>query len=95
VLGVQWIASSAITVHAVWHDYKALISHFKAASNDPNRDSREKATYKALKWSQLNSFLLNMGLLLDALMEAEDLSLELQKCSISLIIAHKLLEIKY
>jgi hypothetical protein len=28
-------------------------------------------------------------------MEAEDLSLELQKCSISLIIAHKLLEIKY
>jgi hypothetical protein len=62
-------------VHAVWHDYKALVSNFEIASNDPNRDIKEKATNKLLKMIVTNTFALNMGLLLNALTELEDFSL--------------------
>jgi hypothetical protein len=41
------------------------------------------------------SFVQKLGILLEELMELEELSLELQKYYISLIHAHKLLEIKY
>jgi hypothetical protein len=40
-------------------------------------------------------FVLNISLLLDALPDLEDLFLELQKRSTILILAHKLLKIKY
>jgi hypothetical protein len=58
---------------------------------DPNRDNEEEPTYKGLNMILTDSsFVLNLGVLLDALTELEDLSLELQKHSTSLISAHKL-----
>lgn len=51
ILGVHWIASSDRLVHAMWYDYKPLAGHFESTSNDPNRDSTDKATYKGLKMS--------------------------------------------
>jgi hypothetical protein len=60
---VMWIASSARSVRAVWHNYKAL-SHFETASNDPNRDSKEKAAYRGLQMLLTDtSFVLSMDLL--------------------------------
>jgi hypothetical protein len=69
---------------------------FETASNDPDRDSKEKATSKGFRMILTGTyFILNMDILLDALTEGEDISLELQKHSTSLMCAHKLLEIKY
>lgn len=91
VLGAWWMVSSA----RLMHDYKAHISHFEATGNDRNRDSKENVTYKGLKMMQTRTFfVLNMGLLLDAL-TSEDLSLELQTHSISLLYPLKLLYIRY
>jgi uncharacterized membrane-anchored protein YhcB (DUF1043 family) len=72
---VQWIASSARLVHAVWHDYEVLVSHYETTSNDPERNSKDEATYKRLKMILTDTyFVLNMGLLLDALTQLEDLA---------------------
>lgn len=96
LLGVRWVASSARAVLAVWHNYPALQKHFEAASNDPNRTQSDKAQYKGLKAGITEvAFVSNMGLMLDALTELEDLSLELQKRSTTLLRAHKQLLQKY
>jgi hypothetical protein len=50
-------------VHAVWHDYKAPVSNIKTASNDPNGESEEKATYMGLRIILTSTyFVMNMGL---------------------------------
>jgi hypothetical protein len=62
--------------------------------NKVDKVRRKNSTYKGLKMMQTDtSFVLNMGLLSDALTELEELSLELQKHSISLIHPHTLLAI--
>jgi hypothetical protein len=79
--------SSAGLVRAVSHDYKALVIHFETATNDQNRDSKEKAACKGLKMILTHTSFVD--LLLAALTEIKDLSLQLQKRYASLIRAHK------
>jgi len=66
------------SVKAVWRNYEALYLHFDKCSLDSSRTSKEKATFKGLKQKITSTdFVLNLGLLYDALTELSDLSLEL------------------
>ena len=97
VLGTtRWVSSSARSVRAIWNNYPALYKHFHNASVDPKRTGRERAQYSGLKrkLSDVN-FVLNMGLLFDALTELEHLSLKLQEKKITLPEAHHLVLVKY
>jgi hypothetical protein len=75
----RWVSSSARPVRAVWKNYTALYKHFHEASVDQNRTSSERAKYAGLKRKISDAnFVLNMGLMSDALTELEHLSLKLQ-----------------
>ncbi|XP_063217341.1 E3 SUMO-protein ligase KIAA1586-like [Bacillus rossius redtenbacheri] len=89
VLDTRWVASSLMAVKAVWTDFKALYNHLLEASEDKQRDSKQRSTYKGL-CSTLSSttFVHNLALMYDALEELADLSLQLQKSSLNLIQAH-------
>lgn len=90
VLDTRWVASSVRTVRAVWECFPALYMHFKNASSDHLRDSRERAMYAGLA-DRLSSkeFLSNLALMYDALQELSELSLEFQRAKLTLPIAHK------
>jgi hypothetical protein len=83
-------------VRAIWNNYPALYKHFHNASVDPNRTGRERAQYSGLKRKlSVVNFVINMGLLLNALPELEHLSLKLQEKKITLLEAHHLVSVKY
>ena len=90
VLDTRWVASSLRTVRAVYESFPALHSHFQAASTDALRDGRERSKYAGLA-ARLSSkqFVQNLALMLDALTELVDLSLEVQKRSVTIPIAHR------
>lgn len=90
VLDTRWVASSLRTVHAVWESFPALYSHFKAASIDALRDDRERRKYYGLA-ERLTShqFVQNLGLMYDTLTELSELSLEVQRRSITIPVAHR------
>jgi hypothetical protein len=80
ILDTRWVASSVRTVRAVWQSYDALYEHFQRASVDTSRDSKTRATFRGL----LNKFcspqfLSDLALMLDALEELANLSLDLQR----------------
>lgn len=92
ILNTRWVASSLRSVKAVWRNYEALYLHFNKCSLDSSRTSKEKATFKGLKHKITSTdFVLNLGLLYDALTELSDLSLELQKRCTKLPDAHNLI----
>lgn len=94
VLSTRWVASSFRSVSAVWRSYEALVHHFKEASNDPTRDSKEKSTFEGLlkKITETN-FILDLGLMADALQELSELSEALQHRNVYLSYANKKLKI--
>ena len=66
------------------------MTHFKAAKEDENRDKSEKALYEGLlKKITSADFVLDLGLMCDALQELSELSVELQACDITLHTAHR------
>lgn len=85
VLNVRWVASSYRTVEAVWNMYGALHLHFISAGKDTSRTSAERCMYDGLA-AKLSSegFVVNLGLMLDALEELKDLSEALQNREIHL-----------
>ncbi|RXN14539.1 E3 SUMO-protein ligase KIAA1586-like [Labeo rohita] len=85
VLSVRWVASSERTVKAVWENYQALQVHFTSAAADTSRDSRERAKYKGLNDVLTTvSFVVNLGIMYDALTELSDLSRMLQRRDMTL-----------
>ncbi|XP_051997765.1 E3 SUMO-protein ligase KIAA1586-like [Xyrauchen texanus] len=84
VLSVRWVASSERTVKAVWENYQALQVHFTSAAADTSRDSRERAKYKGLDVLTTDSFVVNLGIMYDALTELSDLSRMLQRRDMTL-----------
>lgn len=80
VLSTRWVSSSYNTVFAVWQNYEALVSHFEVARVDKSRDKKEQCMYDGLhrKITSTN-FVLDLGLMLDALQELSELSLDLQE----------------
>jgi len=90
MLDTRWVASSVRTVRAVWESFPALYKHFDNASHDPLRDARERAKYAGLaKRISSRAFVQNLGLMFDALQELAELSLEVQRRSITIPIAHR------
>lgn len=90
VLDTRWVASSLRTVQAVWESFPALHSHFKEASTDVLRTDTERRKYSGLA-TRLSSkqFVQNLGLMFDALTELADLSLEVQRRSVTIPVAHR------
>ena len=90
LLDTRWVASSNRTLKAVWQSYSALHAHFLSASEDKSRDSKDRSCYRGLL-SNLTSeaFILNIGAMRDALQELSELSLELQKRTLTINEAHR------
>ncbi|KAF5281765.1 hypothetical protein FQR65_LT14560 [Abscondita terminalis] len=94
VLSVRWVASSFRTVSAIWEDYEALVLHFqlrKSTGNDTEKATR--STFEGLHRKITSvEFVLDLGLMCDALQELSELSLDLQKKDIDLYTAHVKIE---
>ncbi|XP_065645708.1 E3 SUMO-protein ligase KIAA1586-like [Hydra vulgaris] len=91
ILGTRWVSSSARSVMAVWNNYAALYQHFHESSLDLRRNGGDRAQYAGLKNKLCDiNFILNMGLILDALIELEHLSKKLQDRQTSLPDVHRL-----
>ena len=96
ILGTRWVSSSAQSVMAVWNNYAALYQHFHESSLGLRRNGGDRAQYAGLKNKLCDiNFILNMGLMLDALIELEHLSKKLQDRQTSLPDAHRLITLKY
>ena len=62
-----------------------MVKHFEAASNDPTRSASDKCTYEGLKKKITSTeFIIDLGLMCDALHELSELSLDLQDRNIDL-----------
>lgn len=90
ILSTRWVASSFRSVSAVWENYDALVEHFEQAKQCPSKDQKEKCTYEGL-WRKITSteFVLDLGLMCDALQELSELSLDLQDRKLDLYIANQ------
>ncbi|XP_054834515.1 E3 SUMO-protein ligase KIAA1586-like isoform X2 [Eublepharis macularius] len=89
ILSTRWVASSYRTVLAVWQDYEALVLHFEKGRSEDGRDRKEKSTYEGLHRKITSvEFVLDLGLICDALQELSKLSLDLQGRNIDLYKAH-------
>ena len=90
ILSTRWVSSSLRTVLAVWSNFKSLVYHFEEAMHDPTRDKNDKCTYDGLKKKITSAeFLLDLGLMCDALQELSELSLDLQDRNMDLYKANK------
>ena len=90
VLSKQWVSSSFRSVFAVWNIYEALVKHFEEASNDPTRSASDKCTYEGLKKKITSTeFIMDLGLMCDALQELSELSLDLHERNMDLYKAKK------
>lgn len=75
---------------AVGNIYEALVKHFEEASNDPTRSASDKCTYEGLKKKITSTeFIMDLGLMCDALQELSELSLDLQERNMDLYKANK------
>ncbi|KAK1885243.1 E3 SUMO-protein ligase KIAA1586 [Dissostichus eleginoides] len=92
VFSLRWVASSWRAVSAVWQSYPALAQHFREASEDDTRDSRERAKFKGLlsKLCSIN-FLKSLALMADVLTELKNLSEILQNRKTTLPKAHDIM----
>ncbi|XP_065671985.1 E3 SUMO-protein ligase KIAA1586-like [Hydra vulgaris] len=96
ILGTRWVSSSARSVMAVWNNYAALYKHIHKSSLDLRRNGGDRAQYPGLKNKLCDiNFILNMGLMVDALIELEHLSKKLQDRQTALPDAHRLITLKY
>lgn len=89
ILSTRWVASSYNTVLAVWQSYETLEFHFTQSKDDTSRGKKDRCMYEGLyrKISSVN-FILDLGLMVDALQELSELSLDLQERNIDLYTAH-------
>lgn len=85
ILSTRWVASSFRTVSAVWKDYEALVRHFQEAKEDKRRSKTDRCLYEGLLRKITSfEFVLDLGLMCDALQELSELSLDLQERNIDL-----------
>ena len=90
ILSTRWVSSSLRTVLAMWNNFESLVYHFEEAMHDPTRDKNDECTYDDLKRKITSTeFLLDLGLMCDALQELSELSLDLQDRNMDLYKANK------
>ncbi|XP_015284597.1 PREDICTED: uncharacterized protein KIAA1586-like [Gekko japonicus] len=93
ILSTGWVASRYRTVMAVWKDYEALVLHFEKAKAESGRDRKERNAYESLQENITSAeFVLDLGLLCDALQELSELNVALQERHIDLYRAHGKIE---
>lgn len=49
IFTIRWVASSKKTLKAIWDNYTALYKHFSTASDDQNKNSKDRSKYLGLK----------------------------------------------
>lgn len=94
VLDMRWVSSSLRTVRAIWTCYSALFAMFSAASTNENEydsQSRKKMNGLAKKLASVQ-FVADISLMYDILQELSTLSLSLQKNSMTLDQADRLVK---
>lgn len=92
VLSVRWVASSYRAVSAVHRNYSALYAHFTSAAVDYSRDSSQRRMYRGLADSLASEqFILNLGLMMDALEELTNVSEALQRDDVTLVRAYQVI----
>jgi hypothetical protein len=85
ILSTRWVASSFRSVSAVWENFEASVRDFKEAENDPTRDKKYRCMCQCLQRKITSTeFILDLGLMFDALQELSELNLELQDRNINL-----------
>ncbi|XP_028592483.2 peroxisome biogenesis factor 2 isoform X1 [Podarcis muralis] len=90
ILSTRWVASSFCTVFAVWQDYEALVYHFQEAKEDRRRSKTDRCLYEGLLRTITScEFVLDLGLMCDALQVLSELSLDLQERNIDLFTADR------
>lgn len=90
ILSTRWVASSFCTVLAVWQDFEALVHHFQEAKEDSRRSNTDHFLYESLLRKITScEFVLDLGLMCDALQELSKLNLDLQEINIDLYKAHR------
>uniref|UniRef100_A0A3P8SQM7 DUF4371 domain-containing protein n=1 Tax=Amphiprion percula TaxID=161767 RepID=A0A3P8SQM7_AMPPE len=94
VFTVRWVASSWRAVSAVWQSYPALAQHFREASEDHSRDSKERAKFSGLLSKLCSvSFVKSLALMVDILTELKNLSEILQSGKTTIPKAHEMMTI--
>uniref|UniRef100_A0A3P8U5N6 DUF4371 domain-containing protein n=1 Tax=Amphiprion percula TaxID=161767 RepID=A0A3P8U5N6_AMPPE len=94
VFTVRWVASSWRAVSAVWQSYPALAQHFREASEDHSRDSKERAKFSGLLSKLCSvSFVKSLALMVDILTELKNLSEILQSRKTTIPKAHEMMTI--
>ena len=92
ILDTRWVASSFRTVSAVWNNFHPLCAHFEKASNDPERNSKDRASFTGLlRRMRSPEFLTDLALMFDTLYELSNLSQKLQNREMTIISADKLI----
>jgi OTU-like cysteine protease len=94
VLNTRWVASSFLTVAAVWNNFEALAGHFQSAActQSPHFDKSLQPKYSGLMKKLCSpQFVKDLGLMYDSLEELKLLSESLQKRDVTLPVADKLI----
>ena len=88
----RWVASSFRTVSAVWNNFHPLCAHLEKASNDPERNSKDRASFTGfLRRMRSPESLTDLALMFDTLYELSNLSQMLQNREMTIISADKLI----
>jgi hypothetical protein len=78
---------------AIWQDYEALVVRFEKGKSENGQGRKENCTYEELHRNITSvGFILDLGLICDALQELSQLSLDLQERNIDLHKAHSKIE---
>ena len=94
ILDTRWVSSSYRATSAVIRSFSSLAKHMKIASDDKERDTRERLKYsRMLSYLTSKNFVLNLALMSEALSELSSLSLVLQSRDITFVQAHKKIKI--
>jgi hypothetical protein len=86
VLDSHWVLSSFCPVSAVRNGYSALVTHFKVAPIDIQKTANEHKKYTGLSQCMDSvKFLMDLGLMHEALKKLTNLSIQLQErfCTIT------------
>jgi hypothetical protein len=92
IFDVRWVSSSHRTVCAVWRSFQALSTYFLKSSEAPSKDGNERQKFKGLAKRLCSpQFVCNLGLLHDVFQELSNLSLQLQKRSMTIPYAESMI----
>ena len=89
IFTIRWVASSFRTVKAVWHSFAELSQHFHTTSEDQSCSNKKQSKYIGLiKHLKKTGLLTDLANVKDVLRELPGLSLDIQRCEMSVSEAH-------